>query len=96
MRTSPDVSLSGATVPLVSCVKHLGVRLTSTLSWSSHIAAILGETAPLAGILRDWPTDVHLARIDSLKGCIVLLCGLGSSTVLQSGALPVAVRMRSV
>ena len=96
MRTSRDVSLSDATGPLVSCVKHLGVHLTSTLSWSSHTTAILGKAAPLAGILRDWRTDVHLACIASLKGCIVLLCGLGSSTVLQSGALPVAVRMRSV
>ena len=38
---STDVLLSGAIVPQVSCVRHLGVHLSSYLSWTPHIPAVL-------------------------------------------------------
>ena len=47
-----DVSLGGKAVPRVSCFKHLGVHLTSTLSWSPHVTAICRKAAPLAGLLK--------------------------------------------
>ena len=45
---STDVLLSGAIVPQVSCVRHL----SSNLSWTPHITAVLSKAAPLAGILK--------------------------------------------
>ena len=49
---STNVLLSGAIVPQVSCAGHLGVHLSSNLSWTPHITAVLSKAAPLAGILK--------------------------------------------
>lgn len=49
---SSVVLLGGAAVPNVSSVKHLGIHLTSTLSWSTHIGDISRKAAPLVGLLK--------------------------------------------
>ena len=42
----PDIVFNGVVLPEVDTHKHLGITLSSNLSWSSHIDTILGSVSP--------------------------------------------------
>ena len=39
--SSPELVLDSTAVPAVPCTVHLGVHLSSSLSWSAHVAALV-------------------------------------------------------
>ena len=46
----PDIVFNGVVLPDIDTHKHLGITLSSNLSWSSHIDTILGSVSPMADV----------------------------------------------
>ena len=69
-----QLSLSGGIIPLVRTTAHLGVRISSTLSWSDHVSNIIRRVKFKAVLLK------HLARrsrsADLVKRLSILLSRL--------------------
>ena len=51
-RQSPPVSMRGVLIPHVRTLKHLGLVLNESLTWSDHISSVYTACARMIGILR--------------------------------------------
>ena len=55
-----------SSVPEVDTHKHLGITLSSNLSWSSHIDTILGSVSPMADVLRKLKYSVDKESLEKI------------------------------
>lgn len=62
-RTVGELTLAGDVIPCSETTKHLGVVLTSNLSWSSHIDHLLQKVAPKVSLLKWMAYRLHLPRL---------------------------------
>ena len=69
------VQLQGIPVPSVTATRHLGVHLSSTLSWSKHISTLRSRVAPLVGLIK------RLAFRSALRSSVFFLSRLYLSFV---------------
>ena len=46
--------------------KHLGITLSSNLSWSSHIDTILGSVSPMADVLKKLKYSVDKESLEKI------------------------------
>ena len=49
-RPVSSLSISGDVIPLVRSTVHLGICLSSTLSWSEHITRLIHRSRPIQGV----------------------------------------------
>ena len=61
--TVGELSLAGDRISRTESTKHLGVMLTSNLSWSSHISHLLQKVAPKVTLLKTMAYRLHLPRL---------------------------------
>ena len=62
----PDIILYDVVLPETKTHKHLGVTLSSNLSWSSHIDSILNSVAPMADILKKLKYQVDKESLEKI------------------------------
>lgn len=55
-----DLMVRGTTIEKVSCFKHLGLTIDSTLTWSDHINILQTQTSSTCGLL--WKVSKFLPR----------------------------------
>ena len=68
-------SVHGDTIPLCTAFKNLGVLLSSDLSWSSHIAAILAKAGLIKRVLPySCRVDLKRSLYLSLVKCYLSFC----------------------
>lgn len=85
-----NISLNGRPVSQVFHRKHLGVKLSSTFSWSAHVDSVISKVSSMLAILRLLRSDYRFSRSALLRvylTCIrpvlefgsVVWCGLSPS-----------------
>ena len=62
----PDIVFNGVVLPEADTHKHLGITLSSNLSWSSHIDTILGSVSPMADVLRKLKCSVNKESLEQI------------------------------
>ena len=62
----PDIVFNGVVLPEVDTHKHLGITLSSNLSWSSHIDIILGSVSPMADVLKKLKYSVDKESLEKI------------------------------
>ena len=62
----PDIVFNGVVLPEVDTHKHLGITLSSNLSWSSHIDTILGSVSPMADVLKKLKYSVDKESLEKI------------------------------
>ena len=62
----PDIVFNGVVLPEVDTHKHLGITLSSNLSWSSHIDTILGSVSPMADVLKKLKYSVDKESLEEI------------------------------
>ncbi len=55
------LTIHGQSVPQVDCHKHLGVILTSTMSWTQHIECITRKSSSMIAVLRHLKSHYHFS-----------------------------------
>ena len=62
----PDVIFDDVVLPETKTHKHLGLILSSNLSWSSHIGSILNSVAPMADVLKKLKYQVDKESLEKI------------------------------
>ena len=62
----PDVIFDDVVLPETKTHKHLGLTLSSNLSWSSHIDSILNSVAPMADVLKKLKYQVDKESLEKI------------------------------
>ena len=62
----PDITFDDVVLPETKTHKHLGLTLSSNLSWSSHIDSILNSVAPMADVLKKLKYQVDKESLEKI------------------------------
>ena len=62
----PDTIFDDVVLPETKTHKHLGLTLSSNLSWSSHIDSILNSVAPTADVLKKLKYQVDKESLEKI------------------------------